>query len=259
MPAFGPDFRAALRQPLYDGANRQPLWVALAAFGGCLAVQLFLPTLPYFLLLASSAEGSASSALSLDMLLMSLAALIPTSLLVVWLVFRLAGRGGEAIRATALRQVSLGWAGWPVTVLGFAVVAMLAILVLRLVSGNWSTGGVEKGVSALASRTWAPLIVVLATGVFGPIAEEFLFRGPLFAKLRGTRLGVAGTVVATSLLWALLHITEPWIGMSAIFVMGLLLGTLLLRFGSLVVPIACHCVWNLLGTLALFGSGGTPT
>ena len=53
-----------------------------------------------------------------------------------------------------------------------------------------------------------------------------------------------GDELITSVLWSLLHLTEPWLAIGIIFMMGLTLGTLLIRFGSLWVTIACHSVWN---------------
>jgi uncharacterized protein len=54
--------------------------------------------------------------------------------------------------------------------------------------------------------------------------------------------------------WAIIHVTQPWINIALIFFMGLVLGGLLLRFGSIWVPVACHCVWNLLTTIMLFNA-----
>jgi len=38
--------------------------------------------------------------------------------------------------------------------------------------------------------------------------------------------------------------TEPWLMIGVIFIMGLVFGYLLYRFGSIWVPIICHGVWN---------------
>ena len=88
------------------------------------------------------------------------------------------------------------------------------------------------------------------------MVEEFLFRGPLFSALAQTRIGRWGTVVLTSAGWSLMHMTEPYFSIALIFIMGLVLGALLLRFGSLWVTIACHGVWNLMFSLVTLGIAG---
>ena len=92
-----------------------------------------------------------------------------------------------------------------------------------------------------------------------PLAEELIFRGPLFAALRTTWIGKTGAVVLTAAGWSLIHgASAPWLFVGIIFVMGLVLGLLLLRFGSLWVTIVCHCVWNSLSSLAIFGTQAAP-
>ena len=56
---------------------------------------------------------------------------------------------------------------------------------------------------------------------------------------------------STSIAWALLHATEPWLSIGLIFLMGLVLGFLLIRFGSLWVTIICHGVWNSIYSLMI--------
>jgi uncharacterized protein len=63
-----------------------------------------------------------------------------------------------------------------------------------------------------------------------------------------------GAVVITAALWAVVHgASAPWLFVFVIFIMGLLLGWLLLRFGSLWVTIVVHAAWNGFSSLAIFG------
>jgi membrane protease YdiL (CAAX protease family) len=100
-------------------------------------------------------------------------------------------------------------------------------------------------------RPWAqaPLVVsglrVLAVCILGPIAEELIFRGFLYTRLVGTRLGVAGSVVLLAAVWAAIHTSYSGGVVALIFVDGLLLGAARYRSGSLIVPILMHVVWNL--------------
>ena len=89
-----------------------------------------------------------------------------------------------------------------------------------------------------------------------PLTEELLFRGALFSAIASSRLGRIGAVMITAALWALAHATSaPLLFVGILFVMGICLGLLLLRFGSLWVTIACHASWNAMSSLALFGAG----
>jgi membrane protease YdiL (CAAX protease family) len=54
-----------------------------------------------------------------------------------------------------------------------------------------------------------------------------------------------------------LHVTEPWLSIGLIFVMGLIFGWLMVRFGSLWLTIACHGLWNgFYSLLIYFNLGG---
>ena len=122
-----------------------------------------------------------------------------------------------------------------------------------------SAGMVEKAISSLAAEPGLNILALPGTVLGAPLVEEVLFRGILFAGLVNTRLGRLGTVIVTSALWAAAHLgAAPILFGVIIFFMGLALGTLLLRFGSLWVTIACHTLWNLVTTLVLFQIGSSP-
>jgi membrane protease YdiL (CAAX protease family) len=119
-----------------------------------------------------------------------------------------------------------------------------------------STGLVKEALFDLANE---PLFWVAWPSVIigAPLAEELIFRGQIFAALAQSRVGTAGATVFTSVGWALLHATEPWLMMLFIFVMGLALGWLLVRFGSVWVTIVCHGVWNGIFSLVALGAAQT--
>lgn len=95
----------------------------------------------------------------------------------------------------------------------------------------------------------APLAVdagrVLAVGILGPIGEELIFRGILFARIAATRAGVPGAIIITSLVWTLLHIQYGAPVLLLIVVDGLLLALARVTTKSVWVPVAMHIVWNL--------------
>jgi membrane protease YdiL (CAAX protease family) len=85
----------------------------------------------------------------------------------------------------------------------------------------------------------------LATVVVAPVTEELLFRGFLHRSWVPSWLGISGTIVLTSALWAALHQQYDPIGILCIFLMGLMLGWLRQRSGSTALTIVLHALNNL--------------
>jgi membrane protease YdiL (CAAX protease family) len=90
-------------------------------------------------------------------------------------------------------------------------------------------------------RSWLmpPILCILA-----PVAEELLFRGFMFPALAESRLGFTGAAIVVSAAWTALHVDRTTLAMAQLFVAGLLLSWLLVRTGSLRVPMLCHVVFN---------------
>ncbi len=195
--------------------------------------------------------------------------ILPASLLTAALALLLARfRGGRIRDVLALRWPALGPAGWATVIAGFLVGMYAVIMVIVLLLGidlnqytpgpdgkspdTGSAGLVKEAMFDLANEPRLFVLVLLSVAVGAPLAEELIFRGQLFAALSQTRLGTSGATLLTSLGWALLHASEPWLSIGLIFVMGLVLGYLLIRFGSLWVTIICHGVWNGVYSLIIF-------
>ena len=99
---------------------------------------------------------------------------------------------------------------------------------------------------ATTNPKW-PLWLELAA--FAPLFEEALFRGCLSAGIESTALQPIGAVVATSALWAIVHLQHDTYGVLTIVGLGLLLGTARLLTGSLAVPFNLHAAANVTATL----------
>lgn len=100
-------------------------------------------------------------------------------------------------------------------------------------------------VHAYSTAGYAPLLWA-AVGICAPVAEEFLFRGFLFAGLAASRLGSTGAVIITSFFFAIIHAGQyGWVDLSQIGVVGILLGLARARTGSLLPPVAMHIALNL--------------
>lgn len=86
----------------------------------------------------------------------------------------------------------------------------------------------------------AVVIILLA-----PLLEEAVFRGYLHRAWRPTWLGAPGTILATSILFSLLHVGQYNVAiMLQLFVLSVLLGVAREKTGSLLVPIFLHFLNN---------------
>jgi uncharacterized protein len=102
---------------------------------------------------------------------------------------------------------------------------------------------VEAYKSARASQ--ALVLFFIAVVIVAPISEEIAFRGFLFRGLSASRLGVFGTMIATSAAWACMHVQYDSFTLSQIFLIGLLLGWIRWASGSTLLTIGLHVLANL--------------
>lgn len=96
-----------------------------------------------------------------------------------------------------------------------------------------------------AQPLWVSICRVMGVGVFGPVAEEFIFRGFLFARIKKQVKNEWMAMLLVTFLWAIIHLEYNIPIIALIFVNGLLLGTSLLKTRSIFIPILLHIVWNL--------------
>ncbi|MBA4107403.1 MAG: hypothetical protein C0485_16825 [Pirellula sp.] len=152
------------------------------------------------------------------------------------------GRGPEFLgwRAVSLRSV----AGW--------------VLALQLLLAGYDvlTWWVEREVVSTFMRdvyltAGHPALLWLTVVVATPVVEEFMFRGFLFAGLVRSPLGVAGTALATSLMWLMMHVQYDATAVTMIFVVGLLLTAARQVTESIIPCLAMHAAMNAGATLEL--------
>lgn len=108
------------------------------------------------------------------------------------------------------------------------------------------------------------LFVFLNTVLVG-VSEEWMFRGVLFQGLR-SRFSMWPSIIIASLLFGAVHVlnvvttgklVEAIIQSVAAFMSGLVLIALLIRTGSIWVPIVYHTLWDL-GTFMTSAGGSKP-
>ncbi|MEO7712371.1 MAG: CPBP family intramembrane glutamic endopeptidase [Gemmatimonadaceae bacterium] len=180
----------------------------------------------------------------------------------VWLV----GRTGQRIRidellvlAAALsatvimlrrvdvrpwRDVGLGrdawrpaivWRGW---ILGFVAIGVASATLLAL--GSLQVVPSEPG-SSLAAAARITIFLVPAA-----LAEEVLCRGYLLTVIRD-RIGTIGAIVSTSLVFGLLHVSNPGWTVASVGIValaGIFLAAVRIAYRSLYAAWAAHVAWN---------------
>ena len=179
----------------------------------------------------------------------SLAAQAVATLLLVW---SSKWRGGLAVDTLSLGKPIGGASSYLWAIPAFVVFGALSGVIVQWLSPKANLADTQMMLKFAHSPIWWLLGLVAVVGA--PIYEELTFRGFLFSALAKTSLGVIGTAVITSVLWALIH-GYSIAGVSTIFVLGLALSAILYRTGSTRVTMACHAAYN---TMAFVGALLTP-
>ncbi len=272
---FGPDFLAARQAEQYSSKTGQPLWLAAVFVVVIYCILILLQTIVGLAIVPflGGAPLSVSDPVALQAVLAkaTIIGLLPSSLIAAFVTWKLANvQNSTGERGMPLHVPDLGLAGWATIIIGLLAFLWCVFNLTFVVLGidpsvyaptkdgvndlNSSAGIVEKVMADLADE---PLLFALAfpgVTIAVPIVEEFVFRGAVFSALRQSWFGKTGAVVLTAAAWALVHgMAAPWLFVFVIFIMGLALGLLLLRTGSLTVTIIGHACWNTFSSLAIFG------
>jgi uncharacterized protein len=274
MALLQPGAEGGFFRRLYWPDNPAGLWVSIGLAFGLLVLHQVLQFGFAAVAVVTLFDGDFGN--MREMVKSTLVGIFPASLGVAALAWWFAGRGGgDPAAVLSLRRPPLTGLGWLVLVVGFMVFMYAAIVAVVLVLGldlsqytpgqhgespdSGSAGLVKEAMFDIANTPWLFALAFPSVALGAPIAEELIFRGQLFAALSRSWLGVSGTIVVTSALWALMHMSEPWLSVGMIFIMGLAFGWMLYRFGSLWLTIACHAAWNAFYSLVIFLTIGSSS
>lgn len=160
---------------------------------------------------------------------------------------QLGGMAGLAAIGTALLgprawRACLGrWPGWG----GLGLGAAVAAATLAIAHGYTTLWQAVQGSDAEPAEASAGTTLFLAVAVAVPILEEWLCRGVLWLAVR-PRLGVTTAVLATAVCFGLLHAMNGayLFEVPHRFAMGLMLGWLRHRTGSLAPCVLAHALHN---------------
>lgn len=150
---------------------------------------------------------------------------------------------------SAYAQTVVDWAG---KLAAFALLVAIAA----------SRAGVETGVARLSAAPGGVGAVLLTVVLFAVVvapAEELFFRGVVQRYLRAAT-SARGAVVGAALLFALVHLpgyrtvspTGAALSTAVVVVLGLGLGAVYERTGSLPVAVGVHALYNTLVLLGLY-------
>jgi membrane protease YdiL (CAAX protease family) len=220
------------------------LW-GLFAFGAMFLGQIAVAA--WFLLKGDGvADFAAAKALLGSGVLISASVLmgLPAALAALWLATRVAGTPFAeylALRGTSWKNFLLG------AVSLFVLIA--AWDGLSRAMGRDVAPGFMVDVLKSAQADGALWLLVISFCVAAPITEEFLVRGFLYRGWSESFLRPVGAIFLSSLVWTAMHLQYDWFFFGEIFSIGLLLGYLRYRTGSIWLTVFVHGLNNLAATL----------
>jgi uncharacterized protein len=138
------------------------------------------------------------------------------------------------------------WRHIAITVAGLAVWIVFGDALQLALGWNLVTPwqlAIYRSARAEGSLIW----LWLAIAVAAPIGEELLFRGFIFRGFVHTQRDALPSIALISLIWSLLHIQYDLLGITMVFVFGVLLGLVRWSTGSTTLTILLHILNNLEG------------
>jgi uncharacterized protein len=160
----------------------------------------------------------------------------PLTIAVLWIAIRMARR--EFAEYLALN--------WPSSGELLRALAITAILLLAEFAAANVVGADERWADPFVNAEQAGGLLVFLIGgcIAAPVMEEFVVRGFMFRGWSQSFLGPVGSIVVTSVLWAMIHTQYDWFGRFWIFVIGLALGYFRWRSNSTWLTVMVHSAIN---------------
>jgi uncharacterized protein len=154
-------------------------------------------------------------------------------------------------RAPLAVYLALTWP--PVRYLGIGLAGLIGLIAIGdalLYFGGYRvvTPFQMQSYTTAAAEGWLAALWLGAV-IFAPAGEEIVFRGFLFRGWVRSDRAAWPAIVVISILWAALHVQYDWTGILQIFVIGLFLGWMRWRSGSMLLTFLLHALFNVEGTL----------
>lgn len=149
---------------------------------------------------------------------------------------------------------TLGIKRFSIRILGFWLLLLAAYLLMQsLINGAFDIAPTGFLQSVTGSRSLGLTLVMI---VIAPVMEELILRGYLFKAWRYSRLGLAGTLLLTSLLFVGLHWGQyHWSLLAFLFLLSVILGLAREKSGSVWVPVILHGANNFVSAILVVYRG----
>jgi membrane protease YdiL (CAAX protease family) len=95
------------------------------------------------------------------------------------------------------------------------------------------------------------ILLFIAVAVIAPLGEELLFRGFLQQILEKHWKDITRAILVTSLFFAMIHMNPYWF--VQIYILGIVLGFLAWKTGSVIPPLILHSINNTMAMVFSFG------
>jgi uncharacterized protein len=154
-------------------------------------------------------------------------------------------------RAGIAEYLGLKKLNYKTALLAIAVVIVFLALssLMYYVLGKSTAEGIMNDI--YNTSIWPPLFWI-AVVIFAPLFEEAFFRGFVFEGFRRSPLGLTGAVLLTALGWAVMHSLQYNIySIIWIFMLGIAMGIVRARTGSIWATFIMHAVVNLAATVEM--------
>lgn len=230
--------------------------VVLATLLGFLAGSL--AATPVYLALDPETEGAVGGP---GLLAGAIVDVVLVAVLVLWLRSMHPGWWrvvGWPRRGARLREASIGAGLGLLIQVGSVVVSFVVIRALEAVSGERVRvpDQVSRGIEG-----WGLVALLLFAIVIAPAAEEFVFRGLLFRSIADRR-GFWVGAIASSIPFGLTHAVsgralDVWALMITLVFVGIALAWIHWRRRNLLVNVAAHAVFNVIGVIVILSAVGT--
>ena len=117
-------------------------------------------------------------------------------------------------------------------------------LFFNILFGITGFTGISETYTKVAERQFSvPLLLgILLYGLLSPVAEEIVFRGLVYNRMRRNEVGLIASIIMSSLFFGIYHF-NPVQGVYG-FLMGIIMAWVYERYGALIYPMLVHAIAN---------------
>ena len=190
-----------------------------------------------------------------DVMVQIVITLIQQIAMIALTLFAASRYGGTLHEVLALRAPAQGPKAYAAALVLLLLGTIAITLIIRFAGVAIDKNDIKLFEGMFKSEWW--WLALILVGIGAPLSEELLCRGFLFSALAKSRLGILGASIVTSLIFAVVH---PYsvVAVLQVFIIGMMFSWMLVRTGSLRVPILCHSVFNTLQGLVLLYASSNP-